>query len=489
MSPHRDDKPADFLLPESVKNWFTQLYTHLVSGNASEMARLYDREFQNLTNNYFKQTAWPEPSAIEPLVDSDPTFLVLYKQLYFRHLFSKMQPGFEMKVQSWQNYCEIFDGVLNQSLEIDALPSQWVFDIVGEFVYQYQSFSQYRAKVTTKSDAEIAQYQANLHIWDTTKVLNYLHALVRVSNIRAILKNEETATPAPSEFLKELGYYALICLSRAHVLYGDFYTALQLLEPIDFYNKSARGSDKKTTDQIYEKSPMCHVSVFYHMGVAQLLVEDFAGAIRSFSTIILQVQRSRNYYSRFADYDQINKHAEKALALLSIALFVCPGQRVNEQIHALIREKYSDKQAKLQKGELDVLNDWFSFATPKFILPTVPFVAGDKTNCSAEVSQLQLKNFVAIVARHQHVPSLRSYVKLYRSIDVAKLARFRGVDVDVVRSELVAYKLHGAALKSDVHFYLADDVVLVDEEQNNQRTGDFFINHIQRFARVVEDCA
>lgn len=489
----RDDKPADFMLPESVKNWFTHTYTHLISGNGAEMARLYDREFHNLTNNYFKQTTWPEPSAIESLVDSDPTFLLLYKQIYFRHMFSKTQPGMEFKIESWETYCAIFDGILDQSLDIEALPAQWLFDLVGEFVYQYQSYSQYRAKVASKSEHEIALYQTNEGIWETKKVLNYLHALVRFSKIVEILKqgNDSTAVTAPSNTIKELGFFALVTLSRAHVLYGDYYTALKLLEPIDFYNKRSRSTDSKvkTNDQIHEKSPACHVSVFYHMGFAQLMLQDFAGAIRSFSTIILQVQRSRNYYSRFADYDQLSKLTEKAVALLSIALYLCPGNRVNEQIHSLIREKYGDKQAKLQKGDTSALTELFSFSAPKFILPACPLVDGKPVNRSAEASHVQQKAFADLVARQQHVPALRSYVKLYRSIDLEKLALFRGVDADRARAELIAHKIHSANFKSDVHFYVANNLVLVDEEVNNQRTGEFFINHIHRFARIVDECS
>jgi translation initiation factor 3 subunit L len=492
---HRDEKPADFLLPESVKNWFTHIYTHLISGNGAEMTRLYDREFHNLTNNYFKQTTWPEPSAIESLVDSDPTFLLLYKQIYFRHMFAKTQPGMESKIASWETYCAIFDGILDQSLDIEALPSQWLFDLVGEFVYQYQSYSQYRAKVASKSEHEIALYQANVSIWETKKVLNYLHALVRYSKIVEILKqgndaDAATAVTAPSNTIKELGFFALITLSRANVLYGDYYTALKLLEPIDFYNKRSRSEPKvKTNDQIHEKSPAAHVSVFYHMGFAQLMLQDFASAIRSFSTIILQVQRSRNYYSRFADYDQLSKLTEKAGALLSIAQFLSPGQRVNEQIHSMIREKYGDKQAKLQKGDVSALTELFSYSAPKFILPACPLVDGKPVNRSAEASQVQQKAFADLVARQQHVPALRSYVKLYRSIDLEKLALFRGVDSERARAELIAHKVHSAAFKSDVHFYLTNNLVLVDEEVNNQRTGEFFINHIHRFARIVDECS
>ncbi|KAG7395976.1 Eukaryotic translation initiation factor 3 subunit L [Phytophthora boehmeriae] len=486
-SVRRDDKPADFLLPETVKSWFSHMYTHLISGNVAEMARLYDREFHNLTNNYFKQASWPEPSAVESLVDQDPTFLLLYKQIYFRHLFSKLQPGMDMKVASWETYCAIFDGVLDGSLELDALPSQWVFDIVGEFVYQYQSYCQYRAKVATKGEAEIASYQENLFIWDTSKVLGYLHALVRYSKIVEILKEEE-GVKAPSDVVKELGYFSLITLARAHVLFGDYYTSVKLLEPIDLFNKSARG-EAKTTAQIHEKSPGCHVSVFYHMGFAQLMLEDFAAAIRSFSTIILQVNRNRNYYSRFADYDQLHKLTEKAMALLAIAQFLCPGQRVNDQIHSLIREKYGDKQSKLQKGDISALSELFSFSAPKFILPAVAVDGEAAVNKSLEASQRQQKAFNDMVSRQQHIPAVRSYVKLYRSIDLEKLAAFRGVDVELARAELMSLKVHGSRLQTDVHFYLNNNLVLIDEETSNQRTGEFFINHIHKFARIVDECA
>ena len=85
---------------------------------------------------------------------------------------------------------------------------------------------------------------------------------------------------------------------------------------------------------------------------------------------------------------------------------------------------------------------------------------------------------------------MRSYVKLYRSIDLAKLAHFRGLDsAEAARAELMAYKVHGAALTADVHFFVENDLVLVDEDVSNQRTGEFFLNHIHKFARIVDECA
>ncbi|RHY30511.1 hypothetical protein DYB32_004256, partial [Aphanomyces invadans] len=398
----RDDKPADFLLPDSVKGWFSQMYTHMIAGNIDEMDRLYDKEFAALTASYFKQSPWPEPDgdAVMSLVDEDPVFLTLYTQIYYRHMFSKLQPTLEFNHASWENYVAIFDGILDGSLVLDAMPSQWLFDIVGEFVYQYQTFCQYRAKLKTETEVP--------SIWTTKAVHSYLHRLVKASNIKSILVNGESGDSTPSATsLKELGYFALICLSRAHVLTGDYYTALQLLTPIDFSKR----------DQIYLKSYSCHVSVFYHLGFAQLMLGDFASAVRVESCLSIGA-----YYSKFADYDQVNKLTEKALALVGIATYLAPGNNVEDQVHALLREKVGDKLAAIQKGNMQALTELFAASAPKFILAAV---AADAEDVSKEALAFQTKLFLELVHRQSSLPALRSYIKLYRSIEAAKLARFR----------------------------------------------------------------
>lgn len=45
----------------------------------------------------------------------------------------------------------VLHGVVNMQL-----PNQWLWDMVDEFVYQFQSFCQYRAKMKSKTEQEIA---------------------------------------------------------------------------------------------------------------------------------------------------------------------------------------------------------------------------------------------------------------------------------------------------------------------------------------------
>ena len=48
----------------------------------------------------------------------------------------------------------VLHGVMNMQL-----PNQWLWDMVDEFVYQFQSFCQYRAKMKNKHEQEIALLQ------------------------------------------------------------------------------------------------------------------------------------------------------------------------------------------------------------------------------------------------------------------------------------------------------------------------------------------
>ncbi len=57
----------------------------------------------------------------------------------------------EQRFQSYNNYVDLFNSILSAEtpLKLD-LPIQWLWDIIDEFIYQFQSFCQYRAKLVKK---------------------------------------------------------------------------------------------------------------------------------------------------------------------------------------------------------------------------------------------------------------------------------------------------------------------------------------------------
>ena len=40
---------------------------------------------------------------------ADKIFLVLYKEMYHRHIYSKLTPTLNQRIESWENYCELFN--------------------------------------------------------------------------------------------------------------------------------------------------------------------------------------------------------------------------------------------------------------------------------------------------------------------------------------------------------------------------------------------
>ena len=55
-------------------------------GNTFEVANLYENSWPKLSEEYFKSSSWPDADEIAPFVQDDNIFLILYKELYFRHI-------------------------------------------------------------------------------------------------------------------------------------------------------------------------------------------------------------------------------------------------------------------------------------------------------------------------------------------------------------------------------------------------------------------
>lgn len=90
------------------------------------------------------------------------------------------------------------------------LPNQWLWDIIDEFIYQFQSFSQYRCKTAKKSEEEIEFLRNNPKIWNVHSVLNVLHSLVDKSNINRQLEVYTSGGKRFGQVLPESEYSELL---------------------------------------------------------------------------------------------------------------------------------------------------------------------------------------------------------------------------------------------------------------------------------------
>jgi len=142
-------------VPDVVKSFVVYLYRHIREKNVYEIHQMYEGSFQKLSERLFKQSYWPEVEMIAPYVENDHVFCLLYKEMWFRHLYARLQPTLEQRCDSWDNYCNLFQVILHGNVNMQ-LPNQWLWDMVDEFIYQFQSFCQYRAKLKQRTDHELA---------------------------------------------------------------------------------------------------------------------------------------------------------------------------------------------------------------------------------------------------------------------------------------------------------------------------------------------
>ena len=298
------DEEADFSayeMPDVIRSFIVYFQKNLRDRNVYEVHSIYENSFNKLTDRYYKNSPWPPAEVISPLVDGDQQFLLLYKELYYRHVYAKLQPTLEQRFESWANYCDIFNLLLSDSPVALELPNQWLWDIIDEFIYQFQAFSQFRSRVKGKTDEEIATLKETSQAWNVNKVLFYLHALVDKSAIVATLKGESPKSAfASNELYKMMGYFALVGLLRVQCLLGDYRLALSTIAPMDLSKKG-----------LFTRVTACHISVFYYVGFAYLMMRRYADATKTFSSILFYIGRTKQYHTRSYQYDQILKKNEQ----------------------------------------------------------------------------------------------------------------------------------------------------------------------------------
>ncbi len=324
--------------------------------------------------------------------------MILYKELYYRHIYARVTggPTIEQRFESYYNYCNLFNYILSSDQPVQLeLPNQWLWEVIDEFIYQFQSFQQFRAKLHKKSEEEIEVLRHNPRIWDVLQVLNVLHSMVDKSNINQQLEvytkggNPDSVAGqfGRHSLYKMMGYFSLVGLLRLHSLLGDYYQAIKVLENIELNKKS-----------LYSRVPGCQITMYYYVGFAYIMMRRYADAIRTFSNILLYIQRTKGMFqTKTYQNDQINKQTEQMYTLLAICLVLHP-QRIDESLHSVLKEKsYAEKTNRMQQGEISEFEASFSFACPKFLSPVAPTFTPESMTESPthkEPLKLQMKIFI-----------------------------------------------------------------------------------------------
>ena len=189
----------------------------------------------------------------------------------------------------------------------------------------------------------------------------------------------------------------------------------------------------------------------------------------------------------------VSKKRTQLFNLLAIAITINP-QRIDESVQSELLSSCGEKMTKMQKGEMALFKELFAYGCPKFVIPTTPDYNKLTEESLNEPFKLQCKIFMAELEQSLKLPLIRSYLKLYSTMPIEKLAAFCELSVEEFRIHLHQYKhkgtqktwIEGTALDGervptvDVDFYLDSGMIHIADVKVARNFGQFFIAAISK---------
>jgi len=188
--------------------------------------------------------------------------------------------------------------------------------------------------------------------------------------------------------------------------------------------------------------------------------------------------------------------------LLAIAVSLSPQQQTDDNILSTLRDKFSDRLTRMQSNNVDVAayEELFAFACPKFVSPSPPNYDDLPPNYQPqEAYRLQLKLFLSTVDQQKMLPTIRSFLKLYTTIGLSKLAALLEEDEGTLREHLqcLKHKTHALAWtggsplsgewasSADVDFYVDNEMAHVADFTISRKHSDYFVKQIVKLEEII----
>ncbi|ELU37037.1 eukaryotic translation initiation factor 3 subunit 6 [Rhizoctonia solani AG-1 IA] len=456
----------------SCFRFIVQFHQAVMDNNLPEITNAYDQGWNRLTEKYYSKSEWPEAELIAPLVNDGKLI----------HSTTDSEGPVQLE-----------------------LPDQWLWDIIDEFIYQFQSFCVWRARPTQKTDEEL---------------------IMLADGSQAVQKgaSPEELTEISGEYgqrpiYRTLGFFSIIGLLRVHVLLGDYTLALKVMDLVKLNQKA-----------FFTRVTACHVATYYYVGFCYMSLKRYSDATRTFNSILNFISRMRQYHTRSYQYDQvsysiiskfyfqaptttqINRTADRMYALLAICNALSPS-RLDDAITTNLKEKYGEQHIKMTKGGeegMAAFEELYTKSCPKFISSTPPPYHDTEllnlyiSNPPQEPMQRHLSLFLSDVRIQQSVvPTLRSFLKMYSSLDAAKLAGFLDADEEEIVQQMMVMKsssrsvsraaveagtlLDGGVIStSDLDFVIDENMVQIVESTIGRRYGGWFIRNTEHALKVYD---
>jgi translation initiation factor 3 subunit L len=139
-------------------------------------------------------------------------------------------------------------------------------------------------------------------------------------------------------------------------------------------------------------------------------------------------------------------------ALFAICNVLSPS-RLDDNISNIVKERYSEQLSKMSSRNFEVesipvFEELFLYACPKFMSANPPpyddpmaLSALMSSEPQPDAAHRHLGLFLSDVRAQAPVPTLRSFLKLYTSLDAKKLANFLDADEEDMVQQMMAMKV------------------------------------------------
>jgi hypothetical protein len=415
-------------LQEPAKILIQQIDSYLQDENKKGLLNIYDLEFNKLAD----RISLPSPAQLKDTVPQQ--ILCLYSELFFRHLYSKSSVTPISRIQSFHNYRTLFSLALNEMQHVQ-LPPQWVWDILDEFLYQFQSFWQNFGKFREELESK--------NVWtleSITALLGNLQTSSRIFNAGKL--------SAPSaEFLSLLGFFSSVAMIKLHTQQANYQAALDNARSID-----------TTGLKHLANYPACYISLHYYVGFSAMMLGRTYDAANCFERGLSYLYRIRQYLTRSYQYNILMKRADQILMLLTVVNTLTPIP-IDNYLERLIRDKFRDKQHRMKIGDETAFDEAFYYAGPKIV--------DSKSGDNQTLASSSLDKYREIVRRFIPILQITSYLDAYLPnipIPISTLDSNLG---NITQSALESWKQHsvqftfsaGFSEKKSPAFYSAREVI------------------------------
>lgn len=443
----------------------------------AEIAMLYDRGFRDISARFYENQPWPTAKEVAEIVKHDVIFLSLYKMLYFRSLLGLTHAdrlvALTHHADSWLAHKEFLELLMDHRATAELqLPPAWLYDILcNEIPYRCETFHSLLASSSSAASApdrdgpdgdDVSGRAAPLaasvgadagppggadsaelsRAWGLPQLMGLLHDLVDSSRV---LTTGVPGCLAPVTLHHNAGYLALVALCRMYTKLGDYAAAIEAARPLGLL----------TGEGLFSRIPACHLALSYYLGFALLMARRFDDAFKTLSRTLSLFHRVHRVLEEGAR-GYMRVRSGRMLEFLALCVAVLPGAALHdEHIRRVMRERHATQIERISAGEgLSDIEDIFSASAPggfergnarrtclriRFLAagylavrPTKG-VPGSGSNPDALMAAHLLLLKVEVAQRVASAARLRSYMRLYTSIDLAKLADLCHCSVDDAR--------------------------------------------------------